>query len=73
MDVAEFDIIFVSIYFLAKTLREQRNVFLTGVFNINALNCKARKPVNDFMDSLTLSSFVPTYSSYLYFLNALKL
>lgn len=73
MDVAEFDIIFVSIYCLAKTLREQRNVFLTGVFNINALNCKVRKPVNDFMDSLTPSSFVPTYSSCLYFLNALKL
>ena len=40
-------------------IKEQKQVFLLGDFNINLLNYNDHQPTNDFLDSLASNSFIP--------------
>ena len=56
MDVLDFN--FLINQLLDKVLKEQKQIFLLGDFNINLLNCNEHQLTNGFMDSLASNSII---------------
>ena len=44
---------------LEKVLKEQKQIFLLGEFNINLLNYNVNQLTNDFLNSLASNSIIP--------------
>ena len=44
---------------LEKVLKEQKQIFFRGEFNINLLNYNVNQLTNDFLDSLASNSIIP--------------
>ena len=56
MDVLDFNSFIIQL--LDQTLKEQKQIFLLGDFNINLLNYNEHQPTNEFLDSLISNSII---------------
>ena len=58
MSVDEFNDIYIT-PLLKKITFENKNIFLTGDFNINLLNTETDEPTSSFLNNLTSNLFIP--------------
>ena len=58
MSVDEFNDIYLT-PLLKKITFENKNIFLTGDFNINLLNTETDEPTSSFLNNLTSNLFIP--------------
>ena len=58
IDVTDFNQNYLN-GLLDKILKENKDIFLLGDFNINLLNYNENRPTNDFLDSFASSSLLP--------------
>ena len=57
MDVLEYNNHLNQMF--EKVLKEQKQIFLLGEFNINLLNYNVNQLTNDFLNSLASNSIIP--------------
>ena len=58
MDLVDFNCNYLNSH-LENTSKEQKSIFLLGVFNVNLLNYNEHNETNKFLDSLASNSFIP--------------
>ena len=58
MDLADFNCNYLN-KLLENISKEQKSIFLLGDFNVNLLNYNEHNQTNEFLDSLTSTSFIP--------------
>ena len=59
MDLADFNCNYLN-KLLENTSKEKNSIFLLGDFNVNLLNFNEHNETNEFLDSLSSNSFIPT-------------
>ena len=58
MDLTDFNCNYLN-KLLENIPKEQKSIFLPGVFNINLMNYNELNQTNEFLDSLASNSFIP--------------